>query len=256
MKRKRTSGSYRASSSRTPTYGQTTTTSNSLVLARRAYHMTRKPELKYFDEVSVPGGGTGPSSWLTEVLSTGYGPFMVFGGGLSQARTGSGGAVGIALGAGETKRLTRSICYKSILLRGEIFSGNMASGQVDDEVRLLLVWDRNPNSPSALPDISAILQNDVIGVINAPLNVDNRKRFKVVFDRWYRVSANTANPMSIHKIREFIRLPYKSEYSTDTANTYAAISSGALLCYLVSGKGSAGTAPCFNLSFRARFRDC
>lgn len=94
---------------------------------------------------------------------------------------------GVTLGTGATNRIGRRIKMKSILLRW-IFTlqassdGLVGNGMVPGFIRILIVMDMQANG--ATPAVSDILVNAGNVALVSPLNLDNRERFRVIYDKF------------------------------------------------------------------------
>lgn len=151
----------------------------------------------------------------------------------------------IQQGAGSWNRVGRTACLKSIRLRGVLecairhFSQVMSSNMM----RMVLVWDKNPNSGS-IPNFNTIFGNtyqdgtETVSLMS-PLRYDNMGRFSVLMDKTYEAEAEafgntTGDTVTVtHQFDHFIKLGNRTTNFSGQSSpaTIADISSGAL--YLV-----------------------
>lgn len=91
---------------------------------------------------------------------------------------------GIAEGSGPSARIGRKALMKSILFRCAVHPNNAQSNPDGTIVRILCVYDRQTNSTA--PTINDVLAS---GGITAPMNLNNRERFKILFDIFFTIGA-------------------------------------------------------------------
>jgi hypothetical protein len=241
MKRKASSSNYmRKRPYKRRTYNRLAILpSGGFTVSRRA-----PTQLKFFDDNTTTGPQTLSSTPANYSIATGT------------TATGHTGP-GIIGGSDDNMRESREICYKSLLVRGQLTGINMTSNSTD-EVRIIIVLDRANNQGSTIPAFSTVFDTSVFPQVDAPNNITYKKRFKVIWDRWYRVAKDIGNPLSNHFIKEYIPLKdYKAEYK-DATGTLGAINSGSLLIYAVarSSPGTTGDGPTLQLRTRLRWKDC
>ncbi len=81
-----------------------------------------------------------------------------------------------AQGTDEQLRIGNSILPKSLMIKLR-FSGN-TSGGVSQEIRYMIIIDRDQDGTP--PTIVNLLQ--LTTLVDSPINMDNRKRFRILFD--------------------------------------------------------------------------
>jgi hypothetical protein len=95
---------------------------------------------------------------------------------------------GVATGTDYTNRIGRKVIMKSLLIRGQFYNLSTGSDSNGDLLRLMVICDEQPNG--AAPIITDILQTaDHL----APLNLNNRGRFKVLYDKMLNMPAWTTS---------------------------------------------------------------
>ena len=97
----------------------------------------------------------------------------------------------IATGTDVNGRVGRQITIKSILVNFNIYNNDGANSSVPDGVygRISLVYDSQPNGGGAAA-MNAIWNS---ADPNAPVNLNNRDRFKILWTRRYQISAYFLN---------------------------------------------------------------
>lgn len=160
----------------------------------------------------------------------------------------SGGSMtllnGMTQGDTASSREGNSIRMKSLDLRFYLTNNSTA---VNTNTRVMLVHDKQPNGSTALVT-DVLATNNVV----SPRNLDNRKRFKVIYDRTFSLS--TAGPSNLNSA--FYKKDFNQHvafYNASNAGTIADISTGALFLLLLSDQ--AVNAPTINYYFRLRFID-
>jgi len=163
----------------------------------------------------------------------------------------------IAPGSASFNRIGRKALLKSLRIRGGLaFTMTpSAAGAVDaNSVRMVVVWDKQPNS-GAIPTWDVIFGvTDQAGTetstILSPLRYDNMSRFQVLKDKSFDVQTVPGNVVStgtvaqFMSIDEFLTINRETTYSGQSATcTTADISTGALYVYF-RAQSAAGTAIC------------
>jgi len=152
---------------------------------------------------------------------------------------------GIAPGTGISQRIGRKIVIRSVYIRGHSRTG--VAQTVPQLARMILVWDKQPNSVLATTD-------QILTTINArsQLNLDNRDRFSILAD-WQRTIADTDGGTQGYPIKLYKKCNLVTVYDGDDA-LIDSISSGALLLVLVGDQPTGtNTNPVFYLTVRVRY---
>lgn len=163
---------------------------------------------------------------------------------------------GIAVGDDITNRDGRRVHLKSLFIRG--FVGPEDSNTTFQLARLLVVYDKQANGGT--PVTTDVLNT---ATATAPMNLNNRERFKVILDRQYVMghydvaSAAPAAPIAAsptcHSVYLWKPLREDTIYNT-TTGVISAIATGSLWMITI-GSSVAGQGSIFQLSIRLRFVD-
>lgn len=159
---------------------------------------------------------------------------------------------GVALGTDYTDRIGRKIVLKSIFMKFTI-QPSTTSCPSGDSVRLLVVYDSQTNG--AAPAVGDIL-NSATHI--APMNLNNRDRFKVLFDKHMTTEGNafTAGAItagaSTPKFTKFYKKLDHEMIFQGTAATVGSIATGAIWLLLINLQGNL-TNVYYNC--RVRFED-
>lgn len=162
----------------------------------------------------------------------------------------------IAQGTDFTNRVGRQVCLKSCLLRLLCSPTNSAPDSQGDVVRCMLIYDDQPNSSATVPNVTDVLTT---ADIFSGVNLNNRDRFKVLYDKRFQMYANaytagslTAGaPQQMFK-EKFIKLPNLEVMFSGTGGTIGNIASGSLLFLSLASNGSVSTLTHYA---RVRFSD-
>lgn len=187
------------------------------------------PELKYIDTSILNSSPT--SSGTTTLLN------------------------GVSQGTDYTNRIGRKIIVKSILANFRIYPNTAATTlSAGDHVRFLCVYDTQTNS-ATIATASDILAS---GDINSPMNLNNRDRFHVIFDK--RVTMNpavyAAGALTVgaptNKWFGKYKKCMKDVIFSGTGATIGSIQTGAIILLALSTQTSQTSFDCY---FRFRFHD-
>lgn len=159
---------------------------------------------------------------------------------------------GVATGTDYTARIGRKITMKSVLIRFTITPNVLQSPGIGDTIRLILLYDTQTNG--ADPGVS-----DILAQPNwlAPMNLNNRDRFKIIKDRFvsceactYTATTLTAGSPMQHNIKWYCKMTYDTIFG-GTGATSGSIQTGGLFVLVISQNGSF----IVNGNFRVRFKD-
>lgn len=129
---------------------------------------------------------------------------------------------GVAPGTGSGQRIGRRITLRSIDLKFEFtVVDNAGVGNVSSPLRLLVVYDRQPNA--ATPGATQMLLTDEL---TSPNNLANSRRFETLFDEIVPC-VGSAGPASC-MVHRYKKLQHDMEFNTGSAGTVADIVSGAI----------------------------
>lgn len=156
----------------------------------------------------------------------------------------------MAQGTDFTGRVGRKILAKSVLLDAEIYPVMTTStGGFADIVRCIVFWDYQSNGKTTFPLSDLLLDQGATPLTNttSPINLQNRDRFKILFDKRYNmnpyavnsgayVSGGAPHPINIKK---YIKLGNVSTTFNDTGSSvYGDVQSGALMAVFFSESDS------------------
>lgn len=160
---------------------------------------------------------------------------------------------GVAQGTDFTDRIGRKIILKSLFFRVNFFPSATTAAPTGTTVRLLIVYDCQTNG--AAPLVSDILQS---GNYDSPINLNNRDRFKVLYDKFIMMCATayTAGTLAAGDPCPKMLTKYKKMYMEQifggTANTVGSIQTGSIYAMLIASANNTVQADSY---FRVRFED-
>lgn len=160
---------------------------------------------------------------------------------------------GIATGTDFTARIGRKIIMKSLFFRAHFFPSATVDSPTGTFVRLLIFYDCQSNS--AAPIVGDVL---TIGAYDSPMNLNNRDRFKVIYDKFINMSATdytagaltTGDPIP-KQLQKYKKLNMEVVFSGIGA-TVASIQTGSVYALLIA---SADLTVAADSYFRIRFMD-
>nr|WAE42720.1 MAG: capsid protein [Cressdnaviricota sp.] len=154
---------------------------------------------------------------------------------------------GTTMGSDLSNRVGRQIEMRSIEMK--VYMNVISGTGVDQEMRCLLVYDRQTNGVSAT--ITDILDTNNCQSLR---NLDNRKRFKILMDKRFTFEASGQNPS--HCVWDYYRkLRHPVQYNSGNAGTVADIASGALYIIFFGDKVAGVTSGHEETKLRIRFTD-
>lgn len=158
---------------------------------------------------------------------------------------------GIAAGSGASEHVGREVTMRSVQIN--LRAQATAATGVAQIVRFLLVYDRQPNG--AAPAITDILTSTTV---TAPRNLDNRKRFKILWDEVCpladRITATESGVQHVY-LRFYRRLRHPIEFNATTSATVTAITTGSMYFVGIGTEASGNTdADCVG-TCRIRYAD-
>lgn len=155
---------------------------------------------------------------------------------------------GLVPGTGNNQRSGRKITMKSVQIHGEIEFSQFGTAPIDDNIRVILVYDRQTNA--ALPAWSDIIQSITVASATSSSSYDfpnksNYDRFKIIRD--FKLKMPAAITPVTTAARQLEQLTYpetrkgfdwyvklkglETHYNTGTAGTVADITTGSLLLF-------------------------
>lgn len=160
---------------------------------------------------------------------------------------------GIAQGSDFTERIGRKVFLKSLFFRIFVTPSATVNSPTGTTTRLIIVYDCQTNA--AAPTVANILQNSAY---DSPMNLNNRDRFKVLYDKFVHTSATlyttgalTAGDPIPRKFEKFKKLNLDVIFG-GTGNTVASITTGSIYALLINSINTATQAEGY---FRVRFMD-
>lgn len=173
---------------------------------------------------------------------------------------------GLVPGTGSNNRVGRKISMRSISLRGWIFFAQAGTTPTADFMRLVLVYDRQPNG--ALPAFADVFQDtNQAGTTNTDslsnVNINNADRFKIIKEFvWASPGAAAAaaysgiNEQRVLELKAFIKLnALETHYNAGTAGTVADITTGSLFLMAAGLNGAADYQYRIKINARLRYAD-
>lgn len=154
---------------------------------------------------------------------------------------------GMARGDEINERIGREVTMRSIQITGCAYVAPAAG--IDQNHRVILVYDRQTNA-------AALTAAQVLAAVNcyAPRNLENRKRFKILFDRTWHLNA-TAEPNSQHIFKFYRRLAHPMTFNAGDAGTVADITTGSLYMVTIGSVAAGATAGSVLFNARIRYSD-
>jgi len=151
---------------------------------------------------------------------------------------------GIARGDEINERIGREVTLRSIQI-----SGTAAATATEQNHRVLIVYDRQTNA-------AALTAAQVLSAVTcyAPRNLENRKRFKILFDRTWHING-LAEPDSQHIFKFYRRLAHPMTFNAGDAGTVADITTGSLYMVSIGTEAPGATAGSVVFSSRLRYTD-
>lgn len=149
---------------------------------------------------------------------------------------------GLNQGANQSNRIGNEFIMKHLEIRLE-----MIVADTTNVCRILVVLDRQANN-------AAFIQTDLFQVNNDPfsfINEDNKKRFKIIYDKTYATSTNWRPVVSIHK---YINLKNIVTYCNGTTSAIGNIKTNALFFVMLSDS-AVGPNPTFYGYSRLTYTD-
>lgn len=154
---------------------------------------------------------------------------------------------GVALGTDIDDRIGRQVMLRSVEMKGYVYP--TAGTGVDQIHRVLLVYDRQCNGVA--PAITDILKAVSTTAVR---NLNNRKRFKILMDKVFPVSAS-GEANSIHTYTFYRKLRHPMEFNAGNAGTVADIQNGGLFVVTLGTSAPGATAGGSNWTTRVRYND-
>jgi len=156
---------------------------------------------------------------------------------------------GCTLGSDATNRIGRKTVMKSLQLRGSVLSTAAQSARFAG--RILIVYDSQSNGVA--PTAADILQSG--GAWNSPMNLNNRERFKVLWDKIFQVDSIQGSGNDPWIVKKFKKLPnLETIFNSGNAGAIGDIQTGSVYMLTIA-TGEATVTPGFQFYSRIRFAD-
>lgn len=158
---------------------------------------------------------------------------------------------GLVPGTGASQRIGKKVTLKSIQIRGAINAGALGVNPFSGFGRMFIIYDKQANA--AFPTIASILEQ-TSGT--SPMNMDNRERFLVLYDRQFALDQFGGNPSA--QVKMYKKLNLTTVFNAGTAGTVADITSGAVYVVFINENSYVTTStnsPIIRWYSRIRYED-
>lgn len=158
---------------------------------------------------------------------------------------------GMAIGTDVDQRVGRTVLMKSLYIRLNGYS--TVSTGVRQAHRIVVFYDRQNNGGT--PAITDVLKT---AHYLSMRNLNNRKRFKIIWDWLLPVSSAVGTApadLSQYCITKYRKLRHPVEFNDGGGNNAADINTGALFILSLGSVASGSTAGGFNIRARVRYLD-
>jgi len=156
---------------------------------------------------------------------------------------------GIGRGDDLHERVGRQVDVRSVQVRLQTYA--TATTGIEQFHRHMIVIDLQPNGAALTP------ANVLLAVsTNAPRNLENRQRFRILYDRTFHLNSPLDQVGgTIKAVRWYKRLNLRETVNSGDAGTIADITTGSLYHVAVGSIAAGATAGGASGSFRVRFTD-
>lgn len=153
---------------------------------------------------------------------------------------------GLQTGDDSINREGREVRIRSIQFKG--FTGVTTGTGIDQYHRVLVVFDRQTNA--AAPAITDIL---TANGTTAPRNLDNRRRFVILYDRTYSLNAAGEAGSASRMLKYYKRFNLMETFNSGNAGTVADITTGSIYMITMGSVAAGATAGSASINVRVRF---
>lgn len=169
---------------------------------------------------------------------------------------------GLQQGSDFTNRVGRKVMWKSLYVRFLVQHDRTSAGagagvSPNSSVRIIIIHDMQTNG--ATPTVAALLNS---ANTTAPLNLDNRDRFKVLMDKFYAMPGVSKTATDINSagntaftIKKYRKINFETIFNSGTSGAVADINSGAVWLFIIGDQASGDNCSTVNGSVRMRFAD-
>jgi len=155
---------------------------------------------------------------------------------------------GLQPGTGASQRIGKKCTMKSIQLRMCIGAGIAGANVFRGMCRVMFIYDKQTNATA--PTVAQILEATTA---DSPMNMDNRDRFTVLYDRQFAIDQAGGNQSAQAKM--FKRLSHQIIFNAGAAGTVADITTGSTYFLIIAQDASVVAPTNFpNLEWYSRVR--
>lgn len=142
----------------------------------------------------------------------------------------------------------KSILYRATVSLATTAAGTVPAGAVGGQVRIICVYDSQANG--AAPVATDVLANNTIDSVVTPMNLNNRERFKIIFDKYLTIDPQGPQSATLKVYKKF-SLPVI--FNSGNAGTIADIQTGSIYVFGATTVQATG-AGFVNVNHYARIR--
>jgi len=161
---------------------------------------------------------------------------------LNAADTTAGGVLvllnGLAPGTGASQRIGKKCHFRSMLLRYNLGANASGATAFQGFTRIMVFLDTQSNATA--PTVAQLLETVTA---SSPMNMDNRDRFKVLYDQGVSMSQAPTSSSDCRFIKIYKKMNITTIFNNGTAGTVADITSGSIYLLSISEQAGAGAAP-------------
>jgi len=161
---------------------------------------------------------------------------------LNAADTTAGGVLvllnGLAPGTGASQRIGKKCHFRSMLLRYNLGANAAGATAFQGFTRIMVFLDTQSNATA--PTVAQLLETVTA---SSPMNMDNRDRFKVLYDQGVPMSQAPTSSSDCRFIKIYKKMNITTIFNNGTAGTVADITSGSIYLLSISEQAGAGAAP-------------
>jgi len=161
---------------------------------------------------------------------------------LNASDTTAGGVLvllnGLAPGTGASQRIGKKCHFRSMLLRYNLGANAAGATAFQGFTRIMVFLDTQSNATA--PTVAQLLETVTA---SSPMNMDNRDRFKVLYDQGVPMSQAPTSSSDCRFIKIYKKMNITTIFNNGTAGTVADITSGSIYLLSISEQAGAGAAP-------------
>lgn len=145
---------------------------------------------------------------------------------------------GLAPGTGASQRIGKKCHFRSLLLRYNLGANAAGATAFQGFVRVMIFLDTQTNATA--PTVAQLLETVTA---SSPMNMDNRDRFKVLYDQGVPISQAPTSSSDCRFMKIYKKLNVTTIFNNGTAGTVADITSGSIYLLSICEQAGAGAAP-------------